>query len=56
MKLSVRRTRNKYWEWYYLYLLPTIRVAQVAVEGSVHKCFVNRIEILWLTFSLCLEF
>lgn len=55
MKIRLDRTRQKEWEYYYFYLLPTIRFTK---SRPVLKNFnedINRtykLELIWLTFNL----
>ena len=51
MKLKFKHTRNKYWKWYNIYILPTIRFSKLIDEDKWYK-----LDLIWITFNLSLEF
>lgn len=44
MKIQLKHTREKYWNWYNIYILPTIRISKYD-----HTLAIN---ILWLSLNL----
>ena len=48
MKVQLKHTREKYWDWYNVYILPTVRVSKY---GNTYT-----VSILWLSLNLCIEY
>ena len=53
MRLKLKHTRNKYWEWYNIYILPTIRFSRLLDSGDIR---LYKLDLIWITFNLSLEF